>query len=153
MKPGLLLLLAVAASACERDPMARTDDLWPRFHRAAATAFPTAEEIELACGEASLRFKQEAEQTPGTYVDLDFADFPARRPQCRWEEGSASTAVCRFERVVIPWGAESDKPRRAWLAALKDRDWEPHRVRMVRVRGPSDSRWIAPAGCQRLPEQ
>ena len=147
----LLPLLAVAASACDRDPMARTDDLWPRFHRAAATALPTAEEIELACGEASAHFKDEAEKTPGTYVDPEFADFPTRKPVCRWEEGSASTAICRFEQTIIPWGAPPDRERRDVLADLRDSDWNPHRVRMVRVNGPSDSRWIAPAGCERLP--
>lgn len=143
--------LALAAAACERDPMARTDDLWPHFKRAAATAFPTAEEIELGCGEASAHFKEEAEKTPGTYVDVELADYPVRKPLCRWEAGSASTALCRFERTVIPWGVPSDKPRQELLAGLEDRDWEPHRVRMVRVRGPSDSRWIAPQGCERLP--
>jgi hypothetical protein len=147
----LLLFLLLAASACERDPMARTDDLWPGFHRAAATEFPTADEIELGCGQASAHFKEEAEKTPGTYVDPELADFPVRNPLCRWEEGSASTALCRFEQTMIAWGDPSDKPRQEILAELKDRDWDPLRVRMVRVKGPSDSRWIAPAGCERLP--
>ncbi|HYJ53184.1 MAG TPA: hypothetical protein VEW04_08420, partial [Allosphingosinicella sp.] len=98
MKALLLLFLGVAASGCERDPMARTDDLWPRFHRAAATAFPAAEQIELSCAEASAHFRTEAEKTPGTYVDPEYADYPVRKPRCRWEEGSASTAICRFEQ-------------------------------------------------------
>ncbi len=151
MKPLWLPLLAIAASACERDPMARTDDLWAGYQRAAATEFPTADEIELGCGQASHHFKVEAEKTPGIYVDPELADFPVRRPDCRWEEGSASTAVCRFEQTMIAWGVESDKPRHEVLAGLTDRDWEPHRVRMVRVRGSGEARWIAPQGCERIP--
>ncbi len=129
--------------------MARTDDLWPGFHRVSATALPTAKEIELGCGEASVHFKQEVEKTPGDYVDPEFADFPARRPQCRWEEGSASTATCRFEQTEIYWGSSSEEQ----LRRLKDSDWKPHQVRMVRVEGPSSSRWIAPHGCTPLPER
>jgi hypothetical protein len=127
--------------------MAGTDDLWPRFHRVAATGFPTPAQIQLGCGEAAVHFKEEAEKTPGTYVDLEFADYPVRRPQCRWEQGSASTAICRFEQAEISWNGPSEEQ----LRRLKDRDWKPHQVRMVRVEGPSSSLWIAPDGCKPLP--
>lgn len=152
MKLRLVLLLAFAAAACEREPAARTDDLRPGLQRAAATRFPTADEIEFACAEAADYFKREAEKTPGTYVDLELADFPVRKPLCRWEAGSASTALCRFEQTMISWGDPSGKPREAILAELKDRDWDPLRARLVRVKGLSASRWIAPAGCERLPK-
>jgi hypothetical protein len=150
MRRLLLLCLAVAASACERDPMARTDDLWPGLRRAVATAVPTSAEIEAACFQATLHFKDEAEKTPGTFVDLEYADYPVRKTQCRWELGSASTAICRFEQTILPWG-QSEEQRREAFARLKDRDWELHEVRMVRVQGGSASRWIAPDGCKRLP--
>ena len=151
MKLRLVLLLAFATAACERDPAARTDDLRPGLQRAAATQFPTADEIEFACAEAADHFKREAEKTPGTHVDLELADFPVRKPLCRWEEGSVSTALCRFEQTMIAWGDPSGKAREDILAERKDRDWDPLRARLVRVKGLSESRWIAPAGCERLP--
>lgn len=140
----------LALAACERDPMARTDDLWPGLSRAPATAFRTPEDIESACFQATLHFKEEIEKTPGNYVDIEHADYPVRKARCRWEQGSASTALCAFDQTMMPWG-QPEEQRRALLARLKDRDWERHEVRMVRIKGRGASRWIAPEGCKRLP--
>lgn len=150
MRPWLLLALAAAATACDRDPMNRTDDLWPGLRRAPATAFPSSDQIAMACFQARIHFKQEAEKTPGTHVDLEDVELLVRKPQCRWEQGSASTALCRFEMESLSLG-QSEAERRDSLAYLNGRDWDPHQARMVLVTslGPG---WVVPEGCNRVPE-
>ncbi|HEU0135190.1 MAG TPA: hypothetical protein VFR28_10230 [Allosphingosinicella sp.] len=152
MRVARLALAAalLALSACERDPMARTDDLWPGLSRAPATAFPTAEDIESACFQANIHFKDEVEKTPGNHVDLEYADYPVRRARCSWEAGSASTALCTFDQTMLSWGQSEEERRRAFVR-LRDHDWEPHEARLVKVAGPRTPRWIAPRGCRRVP--
>ena len=129
--------------------MARTDDLWPGFRRAAATGVPGAAEIETACLEASSHFKEEAEKTPGTYIDPSYFDYPVRNPVCRPEPGAASTLECRFEQAEIMIEFPSPEQRREQLARMKEKDWTPHRVRLVFAeQGLGGPRWIAPAGCE-----
>ena len=144
-------MLLAAAACSEPDPVARTDDLWPGFRRAAAKGAPGAAEIENACQEAFGHFKEEAEKTPGTYIDPSYFDYPVRNPVCRPEAGAASTLQCRFEQAEIMIEFPSPEQRREQLARMKDRDWTPYRVRLVFVRQPlGGARWIAPAGCEPL---
>ena len=146
----MLVLSAIAAGCGEADPMARTDDLWPGHRRAAVTAFPTGPEIEDACAGANLHFKEEAEKTPGTYVDLEIGiDHRVRNPDCRWE--AASTALCRFDVTMVSWDL-TEEQRAAAMRTTREEDWEPHQARLVYVtRGPDSEHWIAPSGCQREP--
>ena len=145
-----LMPLFALTGACEKpDPLSRTDDLWPGLRRAAATAFPDSEGIERACAEASAHFKEEAEKTPGTYVDPTYHDYPVRNPVCEWEAASAATAGCRFEQAEIYIMFPSDRQRAEELRRMKASDWKPYRACLVHVRaGPGGSRWIAPRGCE-----
>ena len=154
MRTQTLLLLSTLAVGCsERDPMARTDDLWPRFRRAAVAAFPTEDEIERACGEAAAHFKEEAEKTPGTYVDLEYYDYPVRNPVCRWELEAASTAICRFEISEVPIVSPTAEELADALRRMREEDWRPNRARLVYVTSFGYRRWIAPRGCEAEPRR
>ena len=152
-RPLVALLLLASAAACGKGaPEARTDDLWPRLRRAPAKALPTAAEVERACSEAFAHFKEEAEKTPGTYIDPTYFDYPVRNPQCRAEPGAASTLNCRFEQSEVMIQFPSVEERAAEIARMKDKDWTPHEVRLVFVAGAlGEGRWIAPAGCKPVP--
>jgi hypothetical protein len=135
------VLLMTAAGGCgEADPMARTDDLWPGHRRAATQVFPGAEAVEAACGRAALYLKEVAERTPGTQVDLEFGDYPVRNVRCRWEPGSAATALCRFETTPVSFGGD-----RAAALRRPGLQWDAMEARLVHVGG--EAGWIAPEGC------
>jgi hypothetical protein len=142
LKRGIVLLFLLAAAGCgEADPMARTDDLWPGYGRAAAAAFPDAQQIEAACAGAAMHLKEVAERTPGTHVDLELADFPVRGARCRWEPGSAATAICLFGQTGIALGGD----RRSILRRTAG-EWTAMEARLVHV-GSGGGTWIAPEGC------
>lgn len=146
---ALLALGALVAGCGESDPMAQSNDLVPKHPLAAVSDFPTEAEIEAACEGASARFKEEAEKTPGTYVDpiIGFS-FPVRNPDCRWE--AASTALCRFDVTMVSWDL-TDEQRAEAVRRTRDEDWEPHQARLVYVSRVGPDQWIAPSGCQATP--
>ena len=149
--PLIGLLAAVAAGRCAPDdPIARSDDLWPGFRRAAVAALPDAAAIEIACFEAWTRsLAGRAKADPTGIVDPDVHEYPVRDPVCRWEAGSASTADCRFQRAEIRIALPTARERTAALRRTRDRDWLPFRARLVYARtGARDSRWIAPRQCR-----
>ena len=137
-------LLMSGASAC------KDRDLWADFERAPTTALPVGHQIELACAQANARFKSEAEKTPRTYIDPDYAHHPVRRIRCQWEQGAEATAQCQFEETSIGWEADPAKV----LPRLTDRDWTPMRARLIHVLGPINNGggWIAPRGCNTSPD-
>ena len=145
LKRGIVVLLLAAAACGEADPMARTDDLWPGYTRAAVAAFPDAETIEGACARATMYFQEPAQRAPGTHVELELGDYPVRGARCRWEPGSAATAICRFEQTGIAPGGD----RRAAMRRPAH-EWTDQEARLVHVgggRGGSGGDWIAPGGC------
>lgn len=141
----IVVLLLAAAGCAEADPMARTDDLWPGYTRAAAAAFPDAEAIEGACARATMYFQEPGQRAPGTDVELELGDYPVRGARCRWEPGSAATAICRFEQTGVAAGADRRSALRGPGVA-----WTAMEARLVHVgggRGGSGGDWIAPDGC------
>ena len=155
MRYAAASLLLFAAACGQEEPSARTEDLWPGFRRVAATAMPTAEEIERACSEAFMHFKEEAEKTPHTYVDPTYHDYPVRSSVCTAEADAASTVNCRFEQSDLMIAFPTPEERKASLARMTDADWKPQQARLVfAANGPGTQRWIAPGGCQAvLPPQ
>jgi hypothetical protein len=146
LKIGIVALFLAAGACAEADPIERTDDLWPGYRRAAAAAFPDAGAIEGACAGAAMHFKEVAERTPGTHVDLELADFPVRSARCRWEPGSAATAICLFDQTSIAF----DDDRRSVVRRPRS-EWTAMEARLVHVGGDRGGNWIAPEGCAVAP--
>jgi hypothetical protein len=134
-----------------KDPMARTDDLWPGLERAAMRAPPSALEVETACNKAISHSIAETEKSGGI-VDPTYYDYPVRNPVCAPEPGSASTILCRFELATIYEVLPSPEQRREALKRMRPGDWQPYRARLVSVGGSDYSEWIAPAGCEPVPK-
>jgi hypothetical protein len=152
---GLFILLAACGdsttTAPAKDPMARTDDLWPGLRRAAMRPMPGAEEVEAVCRKASDRFIAEMEKG-GAIVDPTYYDYPVRNPVCEAEPGSASTILCRFEQATIYRVLPTPDERREALKRMRPGDWQPYRARLISVGGSAYSEWIAPAGCGPVPK-
>jgi hypothetical protein len=152
---GFFLLLAACGDSGPadrpKDPMARTDDLWPGLRRVAMRPLPNAAEVESACRKASDRFIAEAEKK-GAIVDPTYYDYPVRNPVCAAEAGSASTILCRFEQATIYTVLPTAEQRIDALKRMRPSDWEPHQARLVTVGGSVYSEWIAPAGCGPVPK-
>jgi hypothetical protein len=126
--------------------MAETADLWAGYRRYATSTLPSVEKIATACEHAERRFREEAERTPGHYVDPDLAisGTAVRRLQCSWEKEKAVTARCRFETTPIYW-SENMAPGDP-LPERKGKEWRKMTAQVIRVRGPIA--WIAPKGCR-----
>ena len=152
---GFFILLAACGDSGPtgqaKDPMSRTDDLWPGLRRAAMRPMPSAEEVEAACDKAIEHSIAETEKNGGI-VDPTYYDFPVRNPVCEAEPGSASTILCRFEQATIYEVLPTPEQRREALKRMRPGDWQPHRARLVSVGGSAYSEWIAPAGCEPLPK-
>jgi hypothetical protein len=150
MRPAVALWLLLALVACgEGNPLDTRDDLWEGFRHADAGALPTAEDLEAACSEAFSHFKEEAEKTPGTYVDPSYHAYPVRNPVCRAETGTRSTVQGGFEQAEIMIPMPTVEERKSSLERMKESDWRRYRARLVfAANGPGTQRWIAPKGCE-----
>lgn len=143
---GGLLPLAAFAAGCSGGDGEPLDKLKPYLVRSTFTAPPTAEEIATACGRAEA---QGCTDDPGNgfYCEPVDSEYVVRAPKCGPVRRDPSALACRFGATSMPFGAPAESYR-----GLRDRDFEEHEARFVRVayrRQPREPLWIVAGFCRR----